>query len=113
MTAEKLSIEAVTDAVVQTGVLLGNATDGYYLNMPQNNKSSTLWPTIDLKTLVEGGVTLLKVYDDGDKEGNYSNQCNGLIILQAPEGYKLKFSGTLWTENGSKKGSIIFSMWYA
>ena len=90
-------------ADVVTGQLLGNATDGYYVNMPKVYETGSEIPTINLQTLLDNQVTSLKVYDDGGKDGNYSNKCNGYIILQAPTGYRLRFSGTLWTENEGDK----------
>ena len=90
-------------ADVVTGQLLGNATDGYYVNMPKVYETGSEIPTINLQTLLDNQVTSLKVYDDGGKDGNYSDRCNGRIILQAPTGYKLRFSGTLWTENEDRE----------
>ena len=92
-------------ADIERGVLLGNATDGYYVNMPQSNKKDT-WPIIDLQTLLDNGVTSLVVYDDGGKDGDYYDKANGYLILQAPSGYKLKLSGTLWTETGSRSDDL-------
>ena len=93
-------------ADVVTGQLLGNATDGYYVNMPKDNNNNKPWPVINLQTLLDNQVTSLKVYDDGGKDGNYSNRCDGYIILQAPTGYRLRFSGTLWTENKNSKDDL-------
>ena len=93
-------------ASVVTGMLLGDATNGYYVNMPTSNKNNTPWPTINLQTLLDNGVTSLTVYDDGGKDGNYSNQCNGYLILQAPTGYRLRFSGTITSENGSRSDEL-------
>ena len=90
-------------AGVVTGTLLGDATNGYYVNMPTSNKDATPWPTIDLQTLLDNGVSSLTVYDDGGKDDNYSNKCNGYLILQAPTGYRLRFSGTITSENDSSK----------
>jgi len=90
---------------VQTGTLLGNAADGYYVNLPASNTLDTA-PTIDLQTLLNDHVTSLKIYDDGGKDGNYSKECKGFIILHAPTGYRLKMSGTLWTESGRNSDDL-------
>ena len=52
-------------ADVVTGQLLGNATDGYYVNMPKVYETGSEIPTINLQTLLDNQVTSLKVYDDG------------------------------------------------
>ena len=92
-------------ADIVTGTLLGDATNGYYVNMPTSNTAATA-PTIDLQTLIDNGVTRLTVYDDGGKDGNYDTQCNGRLILHAPSGYKLRFSGTITSENGSHSDDL-------
>ena len=92
-------------ADIVTGTLLGDATNGYYVNMPTSNTAATA-PTIDLQTLIDNGVTRLTVYDDGGKDGNYNTQCNGRLILHAPSGYKLRFSGTITSENGSHSDDL-------
>ena len=82
---------------VVTGQLLGNATDGYYVNMPKANTPETA-PVIDLQTVFNAGVTSIKVYDDGGSDGNYSNNCDGYLLLTAPEGYGFSVSGTVTSE---------------
>jgi hypothetical protein len=48
---------------------------------------------------IPAGIPSLKVYDDGGATGNYSNYCNSSITLTAPEGYVLKLSGKITTDN--------------
>ena len=63
----------------------------YYLNMPTTGNVTVNIPM---------GVQSFMVYDDGGKDGNYSNNCDGSITLIAPEGCKLQLSGTLMTYKG-------------
>ncbi|MBP5337689.1 MAG: InlB B-repeat-containing protein [Prevotella sp.] len=46
------------------------------------------------------GVTSFKVYDNGGAEGDYSDGCDGYLVVTAPAGYRLQLTGTLETENG-------------
>ena len=59
----------------------------WYVNMPSGRNSNTL-------TLTDATITSFKVYDDGGKEGYYSN-CDSYLTLTAPEGYLLVLSGTV------------------
>ena len=63
----------------------------YYLNMPTTGNVTVNIPV---------GVQSFIVYDDGGKDGNYSNNCDGSITLIAPEGCKLQLSGTVMTYKG-------------
>lgn len=49
-------------------------------------------------TLADAGVTSFKVYDDGGKDGDYSDNCDGTLVLTAPEGYVIRLSGSINTE---------------
>ena len=60
----------------------------YYVNMPTTG-TNTL--TLD------GTVTIFKVYDDGGKNANYSNNCSGTLVLTAPTGYVFQLSGNIKT----------------
>lgn len=73
----------------------------WYVNMPSSG-TSTL-------TLDDASITTFKVYDDGGKGGtgysysnttggNYSNNCNGYLVLTAPDGYLLRLSGSISSE---------------
>lgn len=84
-------------ADVVKGTLLGNATDGYYVNMPTTNTIDEA-PNIDLTDIYNAGVTSIMVYDDGGKDGDYSNSCSGYLKLTAPTGYVLQLLGTVTTE---------------
>lgn len=61
----------------------------WYVNMPQTG-SNTL-------TLTDASITTFKVYDDGGKSGEYSNNCNGNLVLKAPDGYVFQLSGNIRT----------------
>ncbi len=69
----------------------GNSTDGYYI----------LMPTSGTKTLaLDGSIKTFKVYDDGGKDGNYSNNSDGHLQMSAPEGYYLQLTGSIKTWDG-------------
>lgn len=61
------------------------ANNGYYVNMPVTGTKTITIPT---------GASFIKVYDDGGPNGNYSSNCEGYLVLTAPDGYTLELSGT-------------------
>lgn len=61
----------------------------WYINMPATG-TNTL--TLD------GTITTFKVYDDGGKDDTYSNNCDGTLVLTAPNGYVLQLSGSISSE---------------
>ncbi len=67
----------------------GDVTDGTYVNMPQSG-TETVTLGSDVKDF--------KVYDDGGIDGNYSNNCDGYLLIQAPEGFVLRLTGNMETE---------------
>ena len=73
------------------------ASNGLYLNMP---RKETMRVSIPL------GVKSFKVYDDGGALKSYSNSCHGMLVLNAPEGYQLRLSGSVATENPNASGTI-------
>ncbi|MCR4994715.1 MAG: InlB B-repeat-containing protein [Bacteroidales bacterium] len=66
------------------------AEDGLFINMPKEGT---------LTTDICNGIKSFKVYDDGGATGEYSDYCQGYLLLQAPIGYRLKVSGTIASEN--------------
>ena len=80
------------------------AQDGneWYVNMPATG-TNTL--TITADDIADGKGTF-KVYDNGGKGGQYSNDCNGNLVLIAPTGYLLQFSGSVTTDGGSDKLTV-------
>ena len=61
-----------------------------FIKMPISGTTSIDIPS-DIKSF--------KVYDDGGKDGNYSENSNGYLVLNAPENYSLKLTGTIETGN--------------
>ena len=62
------------------------AEGGLYINMPTTGIKYVTAPE---------GVSSFKVYDDGGKDGNYSNYCDGYLQLTCPEGYGFLISGSV------------------
>ena len=81
-----------TDAVTVTPIFTNNfvADNGLFLNMPSSGSKSFSIPT---------NVKSFKVYDNGGKYNNYSNNYNGLLTLTAPSGYVLQLFATVTTES--------------
>ncbi len=79
-------------AVTVTPTFTNNLTadGGLYVNMPKTDSKALTIPT---------GVQSLKVYDDGGADGNYSNNCDGILTLTAPENCLLLLSGNITTED--------------
>lgn len=75
----------------QTAVTLsGNATDGWYINMPANGSAKTVdnAAVLTLTTAdLAAGKGIFKVYDDGGQSSKYSSNYEGYLIITAPEGY--------------------------
>ncbi|MBR6449895.1 MAG: hypothetical protein IKS96_08135 [Fibrobacter sp.] len=77
--------------------LQDDGNGGKYVNMLTKN-------TATLK--IPDGVTSFNIYDDGGKDGNYSNNSNGSLILKAPNGYALQIEGSISTYNSNDYFSI-------
>ena len=69
-----------------------SAAGGDFVNMPVAGTKVVTIPA---------GVTSFKVYDDGGKNGDYSNDVDGYLVLTAPEGHKLQIAGKVRTESSS------------
>ena len=69
-----------------------SVTGGLYVKMPTTSKVNSTIPT---------GVKSFKIYDDGGKDGSYSNSSSGTLVLTAPSGYVLQLSGTVNTYKNS------------
>ena len=65
-----------------------SAEGGLYINMPKNNTAEA-----PLTVNIPASVKSLKIYDDGGKDYNYGYNCDGYLLLTAPEGYRLSLSG--------------------
>ena len=65
-----------------------------------SNEQSVLMPVNGTNYVtISEGVTSFHVYDDGGAKGEYSNYCNGIVVLTAPEGCKLQLTGNVLTES--------------
>lgn len=66
-----------------------------YVKMPKLN-------TVDapMEVTVPEGVTSFKIYDDGGADNNYSNNCDGYMLLTAPDGKVWQLTGTVKSEYG-------------
>ena len=73
------------------------AAGGLYINMPV---------TGDQIVEIPAGVESFKVYDDGGKDGNYSQNCTGTLVLTAPEGYVLQLSGSVTLDYNNEKLTV-------
>ena len=60
-----------------------------FVNMPK---------TGNMEVVIPEGVESIKVYDDGGKDGNYSDKSNAILQLIAPENYVFQISGSAETE---------------
>ena len=69
------------------------AAGGLYINMPATDSKELTIPS---------GVQSFKVYDDGGKDGNYSNYYDGTLVMTAPTGYVLQLSGGITAESSDK-----------
>lgn len=74
-----------------------NETEGtaerWYVNIPKTGENKL--------TLTDASITFFKVYDNGGGPHNhYDNDCDGSLVLTAPEGCVLRLSGTIITEKG-------------
>lgn len=63
-----------------------NTLTGLSINMPTEGTVTATIPE---------GVSSFKVYDDGGENGAYSSNCNGNLVLTAPEGNMLQLTGTI------------------
>ena len=91
MTAQTAWADSWTEAGGTGGT--GTSEEPYFVNMPANDKKTVTIPE---------GVTSFKVYDDGGKEGNYSDNCKtGKLVLTAPTGYMLQLSGNIITQKNA------------
>ena len=87
----KMPLSAVTVTPVFTNTW--TADGGLYINMPKTGTTTVTIPE---------GVTSFKVYDDGGKNGNYSKDCDGTLVLTAPEGHIFQLSGYITNDIDAK-----------
>jgi hypothetical protein len=71
----------------------------YFVDMPYYNMvSSSLYNATNI--VIPAGVTKFKVYDDGGKDSCSSNNFYGYVKLTAPQGRRLKVTGTVKVNGG-------------
>ena len=68
------------------------ASEGFFIAMPVTGVKRLSIPE---------GVTSFKVYDDGGPDGDYSPNCDGMLVVNLPDGYRLALSGSVTTDAGS------------
>ena len=96
--ATSFTMPATAVTVTPTYLHATTAEEGLFLNMPKEGT---------LVTHLSTGIKSFKIYDDGGKQENpenaslnyYSNQCDGAIVVNAPEGLRLQVTGTITAEN--------------
>ena len=79
------------------------------VELVQKSEAVVYLPTKDnMSVVIPNGMTSLKVYDDGGKDGNYASNANGCAYLYAPVGYKMRISGNvdLGTANFSLEDGV-------
>ena len=69
------------------------------VNMPKTGTKTATIPEC---------VQSFKVYDDGGASGNYSDGCDGTLILTSPEGYVLQLAGSITTDYWDKDKLTVF-----
>ena len=98
MTAQTAWAEKVDVALSVDNDFAEGTAGHYYVNMPPAN-DQYYWLTLNAADIAAGKGTF-KVYDDGGKGGNYSDNCDRYLILTAPTGYVVQLSGSITTETG-------------
>jgi hypothetical protein len=76
-----------TTAWAAQRTLTADGNGGYYINMSTSGIDTLVVPD---------GVTTFKVYDDGGPDRNFSRNCDGRLVIKAPEGNQIRFSGNLY-----------------
>jgi hypothetical protein len=89
-----LLLALATMASAATGLDTDPDTQELYVNMPVSGTNTVEITAAD----IAGGLTTFKVYDDGGKSGDYSNDAFGHLSLIVPTGYGVLISGTVETE---------------
>ena len=99
--AETTFFTMPASGVTVTPVFANNLTaegeDALSVNMPSFCAGSGYPKQVH----VPAGVSSFKVYDNGGKDGNYSDNCSGYLLLTAPEGKLIRLTGSVVTTNSS------------
>lgn len=91
---------AATSAWAEEVELTSDGNGGYYVNMPATGTNTLV--------NIPEGVTTFKVYDDGGPNKNFSLNCDGNLVLVAPENHFVRLNGTMEAVqlNGMSSGSL-------
>ncbi|MBR0303822.1 MAG: hypothetical protein IJQ80_08225, partial [Clostridia bacterium] len=73
-------------------ILIEDGEGGYYANLPKDVDAS-----LDLSDRSNGFT--FNIYDDGGKNGYYSDNCDGSLTITAPEGCVFRISGLIRSES--------------
>ena len=73
--------------------------DHLHIDMPEEGTVAVTIPN---------NVTHFKVYDDGGKDGPYTNYSEGKLVLTAPQGKVIYVSGTMTKASGYDEGLFIY-----
>ncbi len=77
----------------------GGGEGGESGNVINSSTTSINMPVSDVvEYTIAQDVTSFNIYDDGGSESNYSIECNGTVILTAPDGCKLQLTGSIISE---------------
>ncbi len=95
-----LSMAATSTAWAEEVKLTSDGNGGYYVNMPATGTNTLV--------NIPEGVTTFKVYDDGGPNKNFSLNCDGNLVLVAPENHFVRLNGTMVAVqlNGMSSGSL-------
>jgi hypothetical protein len=78
----------------------GGGEGGESGNVINSSTTSINMPVSDVvEYTIAQDVTSFNIYDDGGSESNYSDNCNGTVILTAPDGCKLQLTGSIISES--------------
>ena len=64
--------------------------DGDYVKVPASGTDEFTVPQ---------GVTTFKLYDDGGKDGDCTEEADGALVLKAPEGYVFELEGSIYVHS--------------
>lgn len=112
LTSPTATFKMPTTAVTVTATFTDNLTandNAAYLKVPATDEETFEMPSY---------IKSLKVYDDGGSDNDYSNDCDGYLTIAAPEGYRLRLSGSaemessfdyLYIYDGTKDGDELYN----
>ncbi|MBR5693871.1 MAG: hypothetical protein IKX42_09270 [Fibrobacter sp.] len=86
---------AASTAWAAQRTLTADGNGGYYISMPATGVDTLVIPD---------GVTTFKIYDDRGLEPGYNINCNGSLMLTAPDGKRMLVEGYLRTSDYLNSG---------